>query len=309
MTAKEFYETFPNEYACRDFWKAKREKAGISCKKCKSKNHYWNHGKNEWRCRECNSVTTLKSGTVMMHSNLSLMVWFKTIFEVTYRNKSLSATQLYQILPEVKSEATAWYLLHKIRMAMGYRDEKYQLEGKAEIDDAFITVVKSIDQEQRKSKRGRGSVRKAPIVVMASYENIPTKRQKKNRPLSYPKFFKMVQMVDLKRENINDTVFRYVKLSSHLKSDAYRGYTDLKELIEKHTAKVTPANEAHHELPWVHCAIGNLKRWIDGIFHHVSDNYLQNYLDEFVYTLNRRSFKNKFDRLLNACLVTPWGEL
>lgn len=244
----------------------------------------------------------------MMHSNLSLMVWFKAIFEVTYRRKSISATELYKQFPEIRSEGTAWYLLHKIRMAMGYRDEKYQIEGNAEIDDAFVTVVKAIKDDTEQSKRGRGAVRKAPIVVMASYETIPTERQKKNRPSSYPLFFKMFHMEDLKRESINEKVFRYVKLSSHIKSDAYRGYTDLKQLLEKHTAKVIPSKRGHIELPWVHCSIGNLKRWINGIFHHVSDIYLQNYLDEFTYTLNRRDFKKPFDHLLNACLVRPWGQ-
>jgi len=31
MTPKEFHEKFPTEYACRDHWKAMREKAGIVC--------------------------------------------------------------------------------------------------------------------------------------------------------------------------------------------------------------------------------------------------------------------------------------
>ena len=151
MTPKEFHEKFPTDFACRDYWKAMREKAGIVCKKCKGTNHYWNHGKNEWRCRSCNSVTTIKSGTVMMHSNLAMMVWFKAIFEVTYRGKSISATELYKRFPEIKGEGTAWYLLHKIRMAMGFRDEKYQIEGEAEVDDAFVTVVKAIKNDTEKS--------------------------------------------------------------------------------------------------------------------------------------------------------------
>jgi ISXO2-like transposase domain len=308
MTPKEFHEKFPNEYACRDFWKALREEAGIKCKKCGGEDHYWNHGKNEWRCRKCKSVTTIKSGTVMMHSNLSLMVWFKAIFEVTYRRKSISATELYKQFPEIKGEGTAWYLLHKIRLAMGYRDEQYQIEGDAEIDDAFVTVVKVIKDEAEKSKRGRGAVRKAPILVMASYETIPSERQKRNRPNSFPLFFKMFQMEDLRRDTVNEKVFRYIKLTSNIKSDAYRGYTDFKKLVEKHQAKVIPAKRGHIELPWVHCAIGNLKRWINGIFHHVSDVYLQNYLDEFVYTLNRRNIERPFDHLLKACLVRPWGQ-
>jgi hypothetical protein len=115
-------------------------------------------------------------------------------------------------------------------------------------------------------------------------------------------------MEDLRRDTVNEKVFRYIKLTSNIKSDAYRGYADIKELVAKHQAKVIPAKRGHLELPWVHCAIGNFKRWIDGIFHHVSDTYLQNYLDEFVYKLNRRDFKKPFDHLLNACLAKPWGQ-
>jgi len=117
----------------------------------------------------------------------------------------------------------------------------------------------------------------------------------------------MFQMEDFKKESLNETVFRYVKLTSYLKSDARNGSSDLNKLVEKHTSKITPAKEGHIELPWVHCAIGNLKRWINGIFHHVSEKYLQNYLNEFVYTLNRRNFKRPFDHLLNVCLERPWG--
>jgi hypothetical protein len=148
MTAKEFHETFTNEYQCRDHWRAMREKAGILCKKCKGTAHYWNHGKNEWRCRKCKSVTTLKTGTVMMHSNLSMLTWYKAIFEVMHRNKGISATQLYKQFPEIKGEGTAWYLLHKIRRAMGQRDDKYLIKGDAEIDDAFVRVVKQIKPKQ-----------------------------------------------------------------------------------------------------------------------------------------------------------------
>ena len=182
----------------------------------------------------------------------------------------------------IKGEGTAWYLVHKIRMAMGIRDEKYQIEGEAEVDDAFVTVVKAIKGDTEKSKRGRGSIRKAPMLVLASCEHIPTAQQKRNRPTSYPLFFKMFQIEDLKKGLLNETVFRYVKLTSYLKSDARNGSSDLNKLVEKHTSKITPAKEGHIELPWVHCAIGNLKRWINGIFHHVSEKYLQNYLDEFV---------------------------
>lgn len=306
MTTKEFHQKFPDEFACRAHWKQMREKAGIKCRKCSAPEPYWHHGKSEWRCRSCGSATTIRSGTVMMHSNLPFMVWFKAMFEMTHRKKGISATELFSQFSEIKSEGTAWYLLHKIRMAMGHRDEKYQIKGHAELDDAFVTVVKQFNKKEE-SKRGRGSIRKAPILVMASYREIPKKIIKKNRPTTNPQYFKMFQMEDLKRESVNDKVFRYIKLNTKIKSDAFSGYNDLKKFMDEHNATVTPASQAHIELPWVHCAIGNLKRVINGIYHHVSESYLQNYLDEFVYKLNRRKSKDLFQNLLNASLAVPWG--
>ena len=41
-------------------------------------------------------------------------------------------------------------------------------------------------------------------------------------------------------------------------------------------------------LLWVHIAIGNLKAYLLGTFHGVSGQYLQEYLNEFVYRFNRR---------------------
>ncbi len=73
-----------------------------------------------------------------------------------YRKKRISATELYNQFAEIKSEGTAWYLLHKIRISIGNRDEKYQIEGDAEVDDAFVTVVKEFREKGELSKRCLG---------------------------------------------------------------------------------------------------------------------------------------------------------
>lgn len=301
---------FPDERTCRMYWKEKREMAGIKCKRCESGDHYWHSGKYEWRCKKCNSSTSLRSGTVMRDSNLPFLTWFTAMYEMMFRTKSLSSTEMYGKL-DVKSEGTAWYLMHKIRLAMGLRDEKYKMDGNVEMDDAFITVVKSMKlgnktkSKESPGKRGRGAERKATILVMASSE--PVKKKRKNRPGTFPKYFKMIVAEDLTKGTVNGLVRRYVKLRSRVKTDGYRCYSDLKIFMKEHIRKVIPANQAHIELPWAHVCIGNFKRYIDGIHHHISDEYLQNYLDEFVYKLNRRNFKSPFENIVNATLQKVWG--
>jgi len=62
---------------------------------------------------------------------------------------------------------TAWYMLKRIRAAMGQRDETHQLTGTIDLDDAYFggPVVGK--------KRGRGT-EKAKVFVALSLDNQPT---------------------------------------------------------------------------------------------------------------------------------------
>ena len=88
MTPKDFHQAFPDESTCRSFWKSKRESMGIEYKRCKCADHYWHSGKQIWRCKMCKSQTSLRSGTVMEHSDLPLLTRFTAMFEMIHRRKS-----------------------------------------------------------------------------------------------------------------------------------------------------------------------------------------------------------------------------
>lgn len=62
------------------------------------------------------------------------------------------------------------------------------------------------------------------------------------------------------------------------------------------------------KLPWVHTMISNSKKMLLGVHHSVGEKYLQNYLNEFCYKLNRRNFeyRDNFDGLLLVCGGTTW---
>ncbi len=55
-------------------------------------------------------------------------------------------------------------------------------------------------------------------------------------------------------------------------------------------ADVNVKNVYANTLKWVHIAIGNAKRTLLGTFHKIKGKYLQNYLSEFCYKLNRTSY-------------------
>ena len=67
------------------------------------------------------------------------------------------------------------------------------------------------------------------------------------------------------------------------------------------TSTETTKETTTETLRWVHIAISNAKRNFLGNYHKIKGKYLQLYLNEFVYKLNRRYFEEKlFDRLVIA---------
>src|SRR5665213_1819950 len=87
-------------------------------------------------------------------------------------------------------------------------------------------------------------------------------------------------------------------------TDEYSGYNDLKHIHThykvNHGAKEYVNEMAHTngiENFWSH-----LKRGIDGIYHWVSKDHLQSYVDEFTLRFNTRKFQtqNRFDFILSG---------
>lgn len=75
-------------------------------------------------------------------------------------------------------------------------------------------------------------------------------------------------------------------------------------LTEDHhlIAKITPSELVDEGLPWVLIVISNFKSYWLGNYHGISGCYVQEYLDEFYYRLNRSPWKNQIpNRLLNLC--------
>ena len=68
-----------------------------------------------------------------------------------------------------------------------------------------------------------------------------------------------------------------------------------------HVTEKSTKESTAESLRWVHIFISNDKRNLLGNYHKVKGKYLQLYLNEFVYKLNRRYFGEKlFDRIVIA---------
>jgi ISXO2-like transposase domain len=301
MTILKFMELFPNEICCREHFRLQRENEGVCCKKCNSSKLYWLKAKWQWQCADCSFRTTLRSGTMMEHSNLGLHTWYLAMAFMSFSKKGLSACELQRQLDHSCYE-TIWSLMHRIRNAMGHRDAQYTLQGMVEFDEGFFEKATPAGI---KLKRGKGSQKQQNVAVMAEstfLEDIETGKVGKQC-----RYFKMKVLNGDDTQTINDIVRENIDEKSIVFSDKSTTYLDISDYVETHIMEKSSKETTNKELKWVHITIANAKRTLLGIYHKIKGKYLQLYLDEFCYKLNRRYFGEKlFDRLILAVAKSYW---
>ena len=227
--------------------------------------------------------------------------WFITMHLLTSTKKSFSAAELQRQLGH-KNYMPIWAMLHKLRNAMGKRDAEYTVCGMVELDEGFFSTETPDSEKDKPLKRGHGSQKKTKVLVLAeTADGTPAKKSDKPTKVKY---IKMFVIDNLKSKTINGKVKMHVNPDSTITSDDSKSYTNFKSLVKEHVHQVMEPAQVGKILPWVHIAISNAKRLLLDVYHDITPDYLQNYLNEFCYKFNRRRFGDGlFDRLMVAALA------
>jgi len=292
---------FADEQSCRMHFKEQRDKEGVTCNLCGSTDHFWLKNKWSYQCKSCKARISLRSGTILESSKLSFMTWYKTIFLLCATKKGFSSKEIQRQLG-LKCYEPVWAMVHKLRKAMGQRDDRYTLEGMIEMDEGYFTIEAS-QHDHQTQKAGRGSKTKANVMMMAEstvLENISTGKVERQC-----RYFKAKVLEDHKSEGTNNTLKKAIDGEhSIVFTDKSTSYVDIADYVELHITEKSNEQTTKETLKWVHIAISNAKKNFVGIYHKIKKKYLQLYLNEFVYKLNRRYFGDKlFGRLVIASIT------
>ena len=151
---------FGTEEKCRECLAKLRWPEGFVCPKCCCRHaHVLSNGR--YQCTECRHQFSVTAGTVLHRSHMPLTQWFLAFYFVSQDKRGVSAVALMSMLGTTYK--TAWYMLKRIRAAMGQRDKTHQFNGTIEFDDTYFggqTVGK---------KRGRGT-EKAKVFAALSLD-------------------------------------------------------------------------------------------------------------------------------------------
>jgi len=161
----EVMDMFPDENAARLWVESVVWAEGRECGKCgSSRTREATHAKMPYWCTDCRSYFSVKTGTPLAHSNISLRKWAIAIYLCLTSLKSVSSMKLHRDLNV--SQKTAWFMLHRIREAwMPPDDDKFN--GPIEVDETYMGGKRrNMSNAHRKelADAGRGPVGKVAVV-------------------------------------------------------------------------------------------------------------------------------------------------
>jgi len=283
MTMLEFMERFDTEEACRAYMYAKRWPEGFVCPKCGVMDEPFNiRSRNLYQCKHCTHQSSVTAGTVMDKSQTPLKKWFLAIYLMSKDKRGCSAMQLKRELKIAYD--TAWTMSHKIRKAMGERDENYLLSGIVEMDEGFFGAP-----SEGEGKRGRGTD-KTPVVIGLSLVN------------GRPGFVKAQVLPAVDGDSICDFAENNIEKGASVASDGLHAYRKLRDKGYIHMPENFDPGENPAHLKWLHIVISNLKDFLGGTYHGIGSRHMQAFLDEFCFRFNRRTWHSQlFGRTVVAC--------
>ena len=149
-----FMKQFSTEAQCREYLVGLRWNSGYVCPKCGSR-HAYRLANGRHQCATCCHQVSATAGTVLHKTHMPLTQWFLAFYFVCQDKRGISAVQLAAMIGTTYK--TAWFMLKRIRIAMGQRDEAHQLDGVIEFDDAYFGGPTAGKKRGREQKRPRFS--------------------------------------------------------------------------------------------------------------------------------------------------------
>ncbi len=109
-----------------------------------------------YRCRDCRKYFSVKTGTALQSSKISLKKWVWAIYLEMTSLKGVSSMKLHRDLRV--TQKTAWFMLHRIREAFTVPVAGLPFSGPIEVDEVYVGGKKP------RHIPGRGPVGKTPVI-------------------------------------------------------------------------------------------------------------------------------------------------
>ncbi len=283
-TLQQAVQYFADPQRCLDFVVALRWPTGPICPRCHSQEHRFIKTRSLWECKGCRKQYSVKVGTIFEDSPIKLDKWLCAIWLIVNAKNGISSYEVARAL--AVTQKSAWFMMHRIRLALQKGSIDRKLMGDVEVDETYIGgQARNMHPDKRmKMLRNEGRFRKAVVVGMLERKG-------------------EVRTAVLNRASgllIERTIKGHVVPGSNLYSDEAHAYVKVgKEYAHKvinHAEKYVEGNVHTNSIEsyW-----SLLKRGIKGTYVSVEPFHLFRYLDEQSFRFNTRK-DNDQGRFMSA---------
>lgn len=273
MTYSRFLELFPDNDACLEYLKERFYADGTECPKCgKASKFHRIRGRSAYSCQYCGHHVYPTAGTIFHKSTVSLQLWFFAIYLMSSTRCGISAKQLEREIGVTYK--TAHRMFKQIRTLMADDDDSSLLRGSVEVDETWHGGK----PRAYETRRGKGHLRQTyRPTILGMVERGGRVRARIIDSRSGPAITEMMR--------------KHVLPSAWLFTDEYAVYVKAGKYYAahsriKHEARIYVEGRVHTQT--IEGFFGLFKNGIRGVYHSVSVEYLQNYLDEYTFRYNRR---------------------
>ena len=226
------------------------------------------HRPGPYQCNACRSPFTVTVGTLYERSKVPLHKWLAATHLMMASKKGMSALQIGRMLG--LSKKTAWFVCHRIRESL--RETKpIPMGGKNKVIEADETFVGG----KAKNRKNHVPPKEAVFALVerdgrVSSHHVPNVSAKTLREI-------LVTHADRKSYLMTDEAGQYITVGRE-----YVGHGTVNHSIEEYVRGSfwhTNTVEGYFSI---------MKRGINGVYHHVSQQHLKRYLAEYDFRYNER---------------------
>lgn len=289
-----YFSSFEN---CKSFMVAMRWPNGkVTCPRCGSEKVTWLEKARVWKCyaKHPSPTFTLKTGTIFEDSPLPLEKWLPCVWLIVNAKNGISSWEIYRALGV--TQKSAWFMLHRVRLAMQDDLTGGSLSGEVEVDETFIGgKVRNMhkDKKERLSRETKGAGLyggNGKAIVLGMLERGGRVRA--------------TVIADRKKKSIQPIVRGNVAAGAKIMADEHGMNWQMSEYetnIIQHLSAYVQGNVHTNGIEnfW-----SLLKRGISGTYVSVEPFHLFRYVDEQAFRFNNRGMSDALRfRYAMRCIV------
>jgi transposase-like protein len=242
-----------------------------------------------WKCRDCQMQFSVITGTPFHGSKVPLRTWVFVLFEMCANKNGIAAREIQRKYGVTAK--TAWFMTHRVREAMKVGVAPKFSGTVVVADETWIGGEPKNMQANKRPTRGKGFSDQTPVLSLVSMDL--GKNEVRSQVVPNVKGSTLRAAITEQADLPNTTLF----------TDSAMAYRELTPKVARHVMVNHKAGQYVKRGAGTNAAenyFSQLKRSIDGTFHHVSVEHLPRYLAEFDfrYSTHQLTDTQRMQRLM-----------